>query len=308
MSDQLRVLADRFRRDHSAAWATRDIPLAEMSTEKRTSVRKAEDAARKLAYEIVPRIRAGELDDPPEITIMYIRLQQMLEELQLIRRSEERCLQYGNDAGLLAAESKYRNALAELHALCDQLEGPAFHHCRYLGGYRYLPKPIDPAVLWFDVNLQTTYISVGGIPESVAIADALPVPWSWINSVAIEGPEEIRRRVTATRAAAGGILALAFKKRIKQTILVLETRYEDAFFEISGYEAVELRAEMSGWQRYFEVAAWVRGYDPMPKQSSATPQPTDPLEQIKKLAELREAGLVSEREFEHKRIELLARV
>jgi hypothetical protein len=114
--------------------------------------------------------------------------------------------------------------------------------------------------------------------------------------------------VTATRAAAIGVFALAVKKRVKQTILVLGTEYDDAFFEVDGYETVELRAKMSGWQRYFEVAAWIRNYQPPPKQAPVRSSTDDPLERIRKLAELKAAGLVSEQEFEETRVALLKRV
>lgn len=134
------------------------------------------------------------------------------------------------------------------------------------------------------------------------------VPWSWIDGVTVESPEEIKRRVTATRVAAIGPLALAIKKRVKQAILVLETKNDAAFFEIDGYETVELRAAVSGLQRYFELASWVRTYQPPPERAPIPAQAPDPLAQIQKLAELRDAGLVSDREFEEKRLALLDRV
>jgi hypothetical protein len=275
VSDDLRELLGRFSREFDAAMETGKTPLEAMAAEERVMVRQAEEVALEHARTIVSEIleddqevarqAAAARHSERDIRIMYILERQMLEELQQVRRSEERCLERPDDVELLAAESKYRKALAESHALLDILEGPVFQPCRYLGGYRFLPNPIDRAVLWFDANLQTTYISAGGVLESVAVANAMAVPWTWIDAVAVESPEEIERRVTATRVAAIGWLALAVKKRVKQAILVLETKYEEAIFQIHGYDTVELRAEMSGWQRYFELACWIRNYQPPAK-------------------------------------------
>lgn len=322
MGDSLPVLVDRFEQEFSAVMNTREIPLAALPGEERATLREAEGAALARCRALMPQMledkheaarQAAQFGLPTleDMQLIWIRRQQMLEELQEVRQSEERCIARSDEPELLAAESKYRIAVAERQALLDQLgqiEPPVFDRCRYLGGYRHLPNPIDPVVLWFEHNQQMTYLNAAHRAESAAAVDAMPIPWTWINALTIESPEDIKRRVTATRAAAIGVFALAVKKRVKQTILVLETKYDDAFFEIDGYETIELRAQMSGWQRYFEVATWIRNYQPPPKQAPVSASTDDPLERIRKLAELKAIGLVSEQEFEEKRVALLKRV
>jgi hypothetical protein len=63
-----------------------------------------------------------------------------------------------------------------------------------------------------------------------------------------------------------------------------------------------IRARLSTAPHQAEVAA-----APAPAQSGATAAP-DPVEQIKKLAELRDAGVVTEEEFAAKKAQLLDQV
>ena len=152
-------------------------------------------------------------------------------------------------------------------------------------------------------------VNAAGAPgQEYSAADALRIPWAEINGISVEGPEEIRRRVTAPRAATIGLFALAFKKREKQAILVLETKNDDAFFEVDGFDSVELRAQLSGWTRYFELAAWTRDYKPPLGRGGGPTPPDDPFDRLRKLAALKAAGLVTEQEFEEKRVTLLSRI
>jgi Short C-terminal domain len=322
MSDELRDLNNRFHEHFGVVKANTDIPLVGMSPADRLRVRHAENMALEFAQAIVTRLLDGDSDDQlvqqasrvvadlDEVPILWMGTRRMLSDRQEVRRSEERSLERSDEPGLVAAEETYRSAHAERGALLSTMvkDPPCYEHCRYLGGYRHLSSPIDRAVWWIDSGMETVCIGAGTFDYAVSTAAAMPIPWVWINALKIEAPDEAKRRVTVPRAAAVGVFALAVKKRFKQAVVVLETKYDDVFFIVEGYDPVELRAQLQGWQRYFELSAWIRDYRPPERERSAPVPAVDPINQIRRLAELHASGLVTDEEFAQKRVDLLKRV
>ena len=74
---------------------------------------------------------------------------------------------------------------------------------------------------------------------------ALPMIRSWPRPV--EGPEQVERRVTATRLFLVGIFAFRWKKTQKVSFLVVETKDGMALFECRSLTPLELRARLAPW-------------------------------------------------------------
>ncbi len=308
MTGDLNSIRLRATQNFGLATEMRHVPLIAMDSDERLAHKQAVEGALEGSAAVIDAISSGELQVDVPVVEAFHTMNHRMRDLRLVRASEERCLVRPGDTEFLAAEREYREAFAARDALLDQLTGPVFARCGYIGGYEYLPNPIDPAVLWFAPNMEMTYVNAGSNPDLASAADALLIPWAWIDDLMIEDPDEVRRRVTATRAAAFGVLALAMRKRVNQAILELGTTHGSAYFEIDGYKPVELRALMSGWRRYFQLGAWIRSFEPR-VGAPAVPDPShDPLERIRTLAELKDAGLVTQDEFERKRLALLDQV
>ena len=133
------------------------------------------------------------------------------------------------------------------------------------------------------------------------------IPWSVIVALEVEGPEQASQRVTVTRALAVGVFALAAKKKSKAAVLIVRTQDgEEALFQTEKYTAPELRTKLTPFISQLRVA---QAQSPAPVEA-AKPSgvDSDPVEQIRKLGELRDQGLLTPEEFEAKKTELLGRL
>jgi hypothetical protein len=101
------------------------------------------------------------------------------------------------------------------------------------------------------------------------------------------------QRVTATRLLATGIFAFAMKKKSKESFLTVTTTRGDAIFHSEKLTPHELRAKL-GW-----VLAKVG------EPSAPAPAATSTADELKKLAELRDAGVLSDAEFDAQKAKLL---
>lgn len=77
------------------------------------------------------------------------------------------------------------------------------------------------------------------------IRNFLEVPWSQVRAVEVDGPDEVRRRVTATRLLATGLFAFAIKKKARLAYLTVTTVDGEAIFETDDFTPEELRAKVS---------------------------------------------------------------
>lgn len=128
-------------------------------------------------------------------------------------------------------------------------------------------------------------------------------PLSSISEVSTQTQQQISSRVTATRLLTLGVFALAAKKKqaSNSVYLVITANGSDLVLETD---------------KAMKFADQIRGY--LPKGdglSAAAPVPAETVpasdgipDQIRKLSELKEAGILSEDEFAAKKSELLARM
>ena len=70
-------------------------------------------------------------------------------------------------------------------------------------------------------------------------------PWSNVRAVEVDGPDEVQKRVTATRLLATGLFAFAFKKAKRLAYLTVTTADGEAIFETDNFTPEELRAKVS---------------------------------------------------------------
>lgn len=117
-------------------------------------------------------------------------------------------------------------------------------------------------------------------------------------------------RVTATRAATIGIRALAAKKKRPDTIKLVLTG--DAYAKIvesgTGKRAREQAELYAARVNAISGEATKNHADDSGVDQPTSQLATNPLDQIKQLAELRDAGAITSEEFEAKKADLLRRV
>lgn len=129
-------------------------------------------------------------------------------------------------------------------------------------------------------------------------------PWDEVEDVFVDGQSHVTQRVTATRVAMFGPLGiLARKSSVKgKTTVIIYLR--DKTKGRSG----ELRFQKDTEDRplVHRIGEALDKYMPVPEAPSV--EAVDIPEQIRKLAELRDSGILSDAEFEAKKQELLNRM
>ena len=114
-------------------------------------------------------------------------------------------------------------------------------------------------------------------------------------AVGVEGPEQVERRVTATRLFLVGVFAFAWKKTEKRSYLVIETADGMALFECRSQTPIELRARL---------APWLAGFREL-SNPGQQPFTEDPGDRLRRLADLHREGLVTDAEFSAKRADIM---
>jgi len=118
-----------------------------------------------------------------------------------------------------------------------------------------------------------------------------------VSEVAIEGKEEIRRRVTFTRVLALGVFALAFKKKSKDKEAYVTLELSDGnevVFHVENQSPIELKASLSKALPLFKQA----GRPTLSNSSSVA-------DELTKLAKLKQQGVITQSEFEKQKSQLL---
>ena len=172
---------------------------------------------------------------------------------------------------------------------------------QYLGGWSGHTKT------YTGMSKKILRVDTNGV-SLVAFKTIFTIPWSVIVALEVEGPEQASQRVTVTRALAVGVFALAAKKKSKAAVLIVRTQDgEEALFQTEKYTAPELRTKLTPFISQLRVA---QAQSPAPVEAAAKPSgvDSDPVEQIRKLGELRDQGLLTPEEFEAKKTELLGRL
>lgn len=105
---------------------------------------------------------------------------------------------------------------------------------KYLGGHPGREKATTCTVTLDDDGVRAR-----------VVRNFIEAPWSEVQAVEVDGPEEVRRRVTATRLLATGLFAFAFKKAKRLAYLTVTTDDGEAIFETDAFTPEELRAKVS---------------------------------------------------------------
>lgn len=169
---------------------------------------------------------------------------------------------------------------------------------RYLGGWSGYAKT-------HTANMNN-YLVVDKAGVSFKVFKTLfTIPWDQVHDIAIEGPESASKRVTVGRALALGVFSLAAKKTDKSAVVVVSLKSgEEAIFDTRKFSAGELRAKLA------PITSQLRRGITAAEQSNAKQAPAAPAtsvaDELKKLGELKEAGLLTEEEFEGQKAKLLS--
>lgn len=149
------------------------------------------------------------------------------------------------------------------------------------------------------------------------ISTIFTVPWDQVLDLEVEGPETASKRVTAGRALALGVFALAAKKTTKSAVLIARLRSgEEAIFQTEKFTAAELRAKLvpiTSQLRKANASSSPPAPPTTPPPSSAAPLANGPssassgsvADELKKLADLKDAGLLTDEEFAGQKAKLL---
>ena len=156
---------------------------------------------------------------------------------------------------------------------------------RYLGGHPALSKQRDGQL----------YVDESGL--KVKAKSGPSVPWKEIHSVAIEGPEQVERRITATRLLLTGPLALGWRRQEKTAFVVVQGEFGEFVFQINHKLPHEARAEF---------APWTTRVNP-PERESETPTAgaANRIDQLRELGELRDRGILTDEEFTAEKMRIL---
>ena len=172
----------------------------------------------------------------------------------------------------------------------------------YLGGHPVREKKHSGGVLRFDAQ----GVHMRGFRELFV------VPWADVTELAVEGSDEVQRRVTASRMLMLGVFAFAAKKKLpKECYVTVATKDGEAIFHCTKVGPHEVKAKLAS------AARWVQDRNPSvpsgvaitaPPLPAAAPSQVDVMDQIKRLSELHNVGALTDEEFSEKKAELLKRV
>ncbi len=170
---------------------------------------------------------------------------------------------------------------------------------RYLGGWSAQTKTYAPKKGNKFLVVDQRGVSFDGLKTIFTI------PWSEIVGLDIEGPESAARRITATRMLTLGVFSLAAQKKEKLAVMIVRLRSgEEAIFDTAKLTAPELKGKltpiMSQLRKANTTPEPVSQIRPQPvTNASAAPSltPISVADELKKLAELKDAGVLTHEEF-----------
>jgi hypothetical protein len=166
--------------------------------------------------------------------------------------------------------------------------------CAYLGGWTEHPKAHGN-----EKTANSLLVGPTGLRYR-AITTLFAIPWEQVTGIEVEGPEQASKRITATRLLTIGVFALAAQKKTKAAVItVTTTDGGEAVFQTHDWLALDLRAKLTPVLSHFR--------NQQTAEQSAPP-PTSAADEIRKLADLRDQGILTEAEFQSKKTELLSRI
>lgn len=150
----------------------------------------------------------------------------------------------------------------------------------------------------------TITISDTGITITCGLSGSAYIPFSDMVGVHFETTDQIEKRITATRLLTLGVFALAFKKKKKTTEKFFTIDYEE-----NGLENTVLlsgpNAQIAHSETFNRLSKYKLNNKPNESVQQETVQTNDPYEELKKLKELLDMGIITQEEFDKKKKELL---
>lgn len=105
----------------------------------------------------------------------------------------------------------------------------------YIGGYGDIKKATGM------IQFYESYLSFSGLFNKV-----FDIPYDNVKDISIESPDEVSKRVTATRLIALGVFALFLKKKKKEAYIVVQLKDgQEAIFHANGVTTMDVRAKLS---------------------------------------------------------------
>lgn len=159
----------------------------------------------------------------------------------------------------------------------------------YMGGYGENKKGAGKLTFY---EKRTEFDAAFGKSKSFNIDN------NQIISIAIEGRHDVNRRVTVTRLVGLGIFAFAAKKKNDEKeafITIVMNDGQEAIFHLEKRSPMELKGKLAP-----AIGKVQQGKALQTKQSS-----NDYTEELHKLADLKEKGILTEEEFAKKKKQLL---
>lgn len=174
------------------------------------------------------------------------------------------------------AQQQYRERAAKL---------PLALNVEYYGGYQDYEKKTKGKL--FISQLNVVYMG-GGNKFEIAKTD--------LKEIAVEGEEDVSRRVTVTRLLAVGIFAFALKKKqeIRDAYITLVTNGgSEVVFHVPDKSHIELKPKV------LQKIGILSAVTSEQNISSAA-------DELAKLAKLKEQGVLTQEEFDKKKAQLLS--
>lgn len=164
----------------------------------------------------------------------------------------------------------------------------------YRGGHPKLTKEKDCSII----------VSGHDITIKCGILSSAAIPFSNITGLHLETIDETERRITATRLVTMGVFALAFKKKKTNTEKNLIIDFVDNNIQncvlITGKNVPLAHSKI-----YNQYSAYTKAQNIAPRETIEEVPALDPYEELKKLKELLDLGIVTEEEFITKKKQLL---
>lgn len=159
-----------------------------------------------------------------------------------------------------------------------------------------------PNKTWVTVSVVPTGVQVrtGATPSQTPPKRDLRffLSWSRVEGLAVEGIDQVTQRPRVLAVVAFGVLGLAARKTEKRAYMTLSALDGDYVFEVHQMLPSELRGTLAPFLTKLAASRDA-------ESSAVTGDGEDPIEQIRRLGELRDAGYVTPEEFESTKAALL---
>ena len=175
--------------------------------------------------------------------------------------------------------------------------------CAYMGGYSSHPKTHG--------NTNILAVGANGLAYR-GLKEIFRIPWSQVADLTVDGPEQASNRITATRLLTMGVFAVAAKKTSKSAVLIIDLHSgEQAVFHTEKLTAPELKAKLAPITSQIHVAAkrkaelTAANTAPVASSPDSAPAGFSVADELMKLKQLCDQGILTEEQFAAQRDKLL---